>query len=678
MQKYPSGPIGLLSGIVHLTIRMLLLPVDCLFYLYDFFSVNIRKTGLMNMDCRGPFGCRAAEKYMNKRLFCFICGDFRYDSDEGETACQAEDGIRPQLMRGFMGLATLSMVVAGIVVGAKHLWPGRGFTGAESPQAVKKNVAQLLEKARRASSAERYEEAARLYERAIKLNPGESRLHFELAQVWAREGWEKLALNQYRIAAFRGNDAYATEGAEKAAVMLYRTGKIHSARVFAERALKLESESARMHAIRAEEYLETGRKEAAARLIGRAAELGNKDDIVRVVTARVALARGELDRASAIMRELKAGEAGRLPTYDLCRVRLFSAKGKFNEASEVLNAVIRRFPESPVFRVAQFHLLLMAGRNEDALERLDRMESELELPAPLSLRVAALLCRYGEAGRALSRALKLTNTDDVGPKAHMLAGQIYHERELFVPAARHVQKTLEDSPDHKGALILSGRIASAQGDQAKAEKQLQKALEKDPESAYAHFLLGRTLLAQGDEKMAFTHLARACELDAENGEFRYRYGMALAKSGRVKQAFAELKEAARRMPDPHRVYTWMGILANQQDEHDKAALSYQKAIDAAPDRAGIASCNLARMLLTSRRHIPIALALAYQAHTIGSPALQNRTGRICAKALMALGYGPRTAAALGADGRIREAARELARASAAAKQENGKKNNEEK
>lgn len=648
--------------------RLLVLPVDCLFFLFDLLVVNLRKANVLPGDCRCPFGCVAAEKYTNKFLFRLVCGDFRYDPGRDECECEAEDTAALHALRGVAGLLLLGTVIAAVLIGPALLWNNGGmaspFTDAETSE---KKLEEVLSAARKAFSADQFDTAAKHYEQALRLEPGQSKLHYRLAQCWDKEGWDKLALNQYRLAASADDGSYALRGAEQAAVRIYRKGLLQPAWRLAERALELNSESAAIHAIAAEKHLMRGDRAKAQELLQTMNHQETTGEIVQIVRARLLLAEGKLDEASGIMDAIDPQAAGQLPTYGLCRARYLSARGRLGEASEVLDSVIGRFPEAASIRVAQIKILLAAGRREDAFTRLRQLEKQFELPDALTLHISRLLDRYGEQGRALQRVLTLTDSEQVGPEAHVLAGEIYLQRDLLVPAASHARRTLDSVPDHLGALVLAGRAALKQGHHLEAQQKLEKAVQVNPRSGYAHYLLGKSLLADEQSQPALKHLRKACELQPANGEFRYRYGMTLAKTGNEERALKELQKAPETMPDRHRVYTWMGILAARSSQPDKAALFYQKAIDAAPDRAAIASNNLADMLLSNGKHLPIALALAYQAHTTASTPLQGHSARSCARALMAMDYGARTAAALGADGRIRRAAQELIKSASAEK-----------
>jgi hypothetical protein len=94
--------------------RLAMLPIDCLFCLYDALAVNLRKTGLFEEQCGERGFCGPAAKYTNKWIFhLVICPHHRKASEEAPLQCTVNGTDRPRLLRLLLALVVAMILLAG-------------------------------------------------------------------------------------------------------------------------------------------------------------------------------------------------------------------------------------------------------------------------------------------------------------------------------------------------------------------------------------------------------------------------------------------------------------------------------------------------------------------------------------------------------------------------------------
>lgn len=123
--QWLKGTMGALTSLLG---HFVVFPIDALFFCCDSFLVPLRKTGVFEHDCRGPFRggregpCGPAAKYTNKWLFRLVCRDACRQEEAPWPVCGARRGIRLYLLRIVVVWSALAMaLVAGIIIGVQLL-----------------------------------------------------------------------------------------------------------------------------------------------------------------------------------------------------------------------------------------------------------------------------------------------------------------------------------------------------------------------------------------------------------------------------------------------------------------------------------------------------------------------------------------------------------------------------
>jgi tetratricopeptide (TPR) repeat protein len=279
--------------------------------------------------------------------------------------------------------------------------------------------------------------------------------------------------------------------------------------------------------------------------------------------ARIALVRGEVDRARMILEGVSGAtphfgsalrllaesyrrlgkesegarlvyRAGRLPPYtpyadpvidELAResrnsiflLRLASeANLAINaEWSEYLTRRALEFdPDNPEVVLKLARVLRTVERNDEALQLFQRYQQMVPGDYQVLAHIGSCLSamgRFGEAESYFRRALQ--GLDD--PVTHYNMGLLLALTGRLDEAVTEYEKALERDPMHSDARTNLATVFARQGRLDRASSELSRLLEHDPENAGARTNLGLVLLQQGRHAQARAQLEEVLRLNPQ-------------------------------------------------------------------------------------------------------------------------------------------------------------------
>jgi tetratricopeptide (TPR) repeat protein len=122
-------------------------------------------------------------------------------------------------------------------------------------------------------------------------------------------------------------------------------------------------------------------------------------------------------------------------------------------------------------------------------------------------------------------------------------------------------QVLQQDPDHKRALPISGFLYSEKGQFAEAVRDFERALALGSADAPLFFNAAFALQRAGRHEEAIRRFQQAIDLDPILDRAWYGMGLSLAHLGRHEEAVARFKEAARQQPlNPYAGYQLAGAL----------------------------------------------------------------------------------------------------------------------
>jgi tetratricopeptide (TPR) repeat protein len=274
--------------------------------------------------------------------------------------------------------------------------------------------------------------------------------------------------------------------------------------------------------------------------------------------ARVALVRGDVDRARTILEELSAAE----PQFGSALRLLadsYRRTGKESEAARLVYRAGRLPPFVPYADPAIDHLA-RESRNSIFLLRL-ASEANLSINAEWSEHLTRRALEFDpdnpEVVLKLARILRTVERND-------------EALELFLRYEKMV-------PGDYQALGHIGSSLSAMGRLGEAESYFRRALAglDDP---LTHYNMGLLLALTGRVDEAIVEYQKALERDPLYSDARSNLAAAFARRGQLDRAAAELRRLLEHDPENASARTNLGLVLLQQGRRDEARVQLEEAL----------------------------------------------------------------------------------------------------
>lgn len=268
--------------------------------------------------------------------------------------------------------------------------------------------------------------------------------------------------------------------------------------------------------------------------------------------------------------------------------------GEPDMAIEIFKRQLELSPDNDEFRAMLAVSLITAGRTEEALAELSRIEAGsgiLRRRADM-IGIAAHL-QGGDLLAARSLAGKVAAED--GDNAPLLTtlGALFHGAEQLDEAAAWYEEALAVSPGHVPAAYNLGRLAAATGRLDRSAALFEGIVAKDPGHSPALTALAQIDWARGDRAGAVARLERARQADPADGGSRFVLSQYLVNLGRAAEAVAVAREAVDIAPNSAPAVNTLGVALLESRQPREALEKFGRAHEINPLEA--------RYLLNSAR-----------------------------------------------------------------------------
>lgn len=163
--------------------------------------------------------------------------------------------------------------------------------------------------------------------------------------------------------------------------------------------------------------------------------------------------------------------------------------------------------------------------------------------------------------------------------------QTLHRAGRLREAEKFYRAVVQAVPNHFGALLNLGIMASQQRRAQDAERLIRHALAQQPDSAPGHNALGVTLAMQGRRDEACAEYHRSVALDPSSIQARNNLGNMLHALGRSQEAIGHFKEALALRPGLAELHNNLGNALRATHREQEALESFRRAIAIRPDDA---------------------------------------------------------------------------------------------
>lgn len=265
---------------------------------------------------------------------------------------------------------------------------------------------------------------------------------------------------------------------------------------------------------------------------------------IRFRTSRIALVRGEYEKASDILNELNAsGHESVVLAHDLAFAALCLKQTV--RAIAIIDQALERYEATSELHVLRARIALMEGRYDTAQEYLE-LALVLRPGDATALGVRALA--YLDSGEASAARQAATSCLGQYPDQHealLVAGTTCLWEGDLPAASAHYQRVLTRFPNSGRALSGLGQVKALAGDLELAEKLLEQAANAMPEHIGSWHALGWMRLLRGDLEGAGVCYRKAHDLDRNFAESHGGLAVVAMLEGRVDEGEASMKRALK-------------------------------------------------------------------------------------------------------------------------------------
>ena len=280
-------------------------------------------------------------------------------------------------------------------------------------------------------------------------------------------------------------------------------------------------------------------------------------------------------------------------------IALYSGLGQYEEAAELLQAVVAR--DSAVVEVVRLLgvVYLHLNRPEQAVQALQRASMLAPDHWQTHYRLGLAHNRLGASEQAIAafeRALVLA-PDEPMPYLHLAqtyqrlgqgssADEALRHFAALQPRKEEIDRyrqAIRSNPGDPGAHAKLGLALAQDGRLQEAQTALERSLVLEPAAAAVRTNLANMLLRQGALEAAMEHYRQVLAEDGGLAAAHYGLGMAHHARGEPDSALAALARALALRPNFPKAHINMGVLLEQQQRPSEALEHFQRAVELVPE-----------------------------------------------------------------------------------------------
>ena len=264
---------------------------------------------------------------------------------------------------------------------------------------------------------------------------------------------------------------------------------------------------------------------------------------------------------------------------------LYTLTGQPNKTISELREVLRLDPRNDEALDHLAKLLLAQGQIDEGIKVLEQAEPSQTVSAPLLVLLGDAYLKKGNAAKAeesYQRALGQQSDDTDAVLALAQVSQFKRDVNTALLYLARARKMVATSPD---TLYRFALVAMEAGLYEEANTTLLAAVKLKSDDAAYFLALGNTWLKKPDLVDAEQAFRRALQLLPDNPQAQMYLGYTLLEQKKFPEARAWLEKSLLKDKSVPETFYYLGRLAQQESEDERAMELFRKAIELAPSYA---------------------------------------------------------------------------------------------
>jgi tetratricopeptide (TPR) repeat protein len=336
----------------------------------------------------------------------------------------------------------------------------------------------------------------------------------------------------------------------------------------------------------AKDQYATGNFDPSRKTVDEALQLDPDNGPLRLLSARLAIEGGQLDRADKDLERARAANPKDAEADYLSGV-VYQRWQKPDVALKYYSNACDKDQGELAYILAKSEMLLVLDREEEALRLLQEKVTYFENSAVIRDAVGQLLVRYGKYDDACDvlRQASILASDDSSIQEHLALAQFFAEK--YPEAVDTFQRVLKkDGYSKRGDLYLAlGRCQLELGKNREARESLERAAQLDDTSPGVWVTLGRAAMQLNDFKRAELSLRKAVALDPENSEVRLMVGYLRLRQHKYDEALAAFQKSSSLDRGDTVSLCMIGYTLKKLGRDEEASRYYSQALKIKPGDA---------------------------------------------------------------------------------------------
>lgn len=334
-------------------------------------------------------------------------------------------------------------------------------------------------------------------------------------------------------------------------------------------------------------HLRNGDGAAAAKEYGRARDLGAGKDQWSIGYARALMQQGQYQ---AVLDEVQADEG--LPREQQAEVR--ALRGSANLGLSQVEAAVTEYDAAlaldggnAMARLGKAQILMMGGRDPEALEQLDKVIAEHPEHVETRLGRGDLLRRLQRLDEAAEDYARAAQEAPSNPRAYIGLALVHIAQRDLASAKKDLAVLDQLARDLPIVHYLHALVSFEEQDYGRASDELQTVLRVAPGNIQAQLLYGIVSYARSEFTIADDYLTRVLANAPGNLQIVKLLGAARLKLAQPERAIEALAPAVNDETQDAQLLALLGTAYVQAGQNSKGTEYIQRAVEIDPDQAAL-------------------------------------------------------------------------------------------